>query len=142
MTRHVLPLAVVLALAACRSNAIHGENSGPATIGPPTNRNLSGGAIAAPAPTTGVRPSAAPAPAATQPAVVYRTGTGVVQSVQELNVPLPSASAGASTPVATTVYRLTVRMDDGTMQAIDQDSRAFRAGDHVRITADGHVMTI
>jgi hypothetical protein len=132
----------MLALAACSSNAIHGENSGPATVGPPTTRNLSGGAIAAPAPTTSARTTAAPAPAATQPAVVFRTGTGVVQSVQELSVPMPSASAGASTPVAATAYRLTVRMDDGSMQAIDQDSRAFRAGDRVRITADGHVLTI
>jgi outer membrane lipoprotein SlyB len=50
-----------------------------------------------------------------------------------------SASAGSS---SIPVYRLVVRMDDGTVQTIDQDNRAFRAGDRIRITTDGHVVVL
>ena len=37
-------------------------------------------------------------------------------------------------------YRLGIKMDDGTLQAIDQDNRDFQVGDRVQLTADGRVI--
>jgi outer membrane lipoprotein SlyB len=37
-------------------------------------------------------------------------------------------------------YRLTIKMDDGSYQAVDQDNRSFQVGDRVQLTGDGRVM--
>jgi outer membrane lipoprotein SlyB len=39
-------------------------------------------------------------------------------------------------------YQLTLRMDDGTMQTIVQDNRAFQVGDRVQVTNDGRVILL
>lgn len=81
-------------------------------------------------------PGTAVAPA---PATAFHTGYGVVDSVSQVRVvPPTSASAGSSSPPFT-AYRLTLRMDDGTMQTIDEDNRSFMVGDRVQITSDGHI---
>jgi outer membrane lipoprotein SlyB len=87
-------------------------------------------------PTIVQAPAVVPAPVV----AAFRPGRGVVDAVTALTYPAyPSASSGASTP-ARQVWRLTVRMDDGTTQTLDQDNRAFQPGDRVEITRDGHVV--
>ena len=71
-----------------------------------------------------------PAPPA-QPAL--RPGLGRVEAVMA-----SSAAAGGS--VASSSYRLHIRMDDGTMQYVDQPSGDFRVGDRVEITREGRVL--
>ena len=131
MTRALLAFFALAAIAGCTTtDALYDPGSGPATNGPPGNvsqRTPAGGRIVA-APTVVVPP---------QPVASFRAGTGVVDSVQQLNVAAPSASAGGS---SVPLYRLMLRMDDGTVQTVDQDSRSFRAGDRVRITSDGFVV--
>jgi outer membrane lipoprotein SlyB len=39
-------------------------------------------------------------------------------------------------------YQLTLRMDDGTVQHIVQDNRAFQVGDRVHVTTDGRVILL
>lgn len=39
-------------------------------------------------------------------------------------------------------YRLTLRMDDGTVQSIVQDNRLFRVGDRVQVTPEGRVIQV
>jgi len=89
----------------------------------------------------------------------YVPGTGVVQAVREARVAVPesrstgaiagSASAGGSygTKLDDVVrprwidgYQLTLRMDDGRVQSVTQDSTAFRPGDRVEVLADGRVL--
>ncbi|HZQ72860.1 MAG TPA: hypothetical protein VFB08_08080 [Burkholderiales bacterium] len=87
--------------------------------------------------------TARPAPVAATPAGTYRLGTGVVEAVSLLPAPLigerASASTGGSLPPHA-AYRLSVRMDDGSVQVIDQDSRDFQVGDRVRITGSGRAL--
>jgi len=123
-----VPLLAVAGLAACAT-----DYTNPPVAAAPS---AAGAIVTAPVATVTV-PAVPVAPA---PVASYRTGYGVVQSVAQVAVPaVPSASAGSST-AAFTAYRLAVRMDDGTIQTIDQDSRAFAAGDRIQITPDGHVL--
>jgi outer membrane lipoprotein SlyB len=39
-------------------------------------------------------------------------------------------------------YQLTLRMDNGTVQTLVQDNRAFQVGDRVQVTSDGRVVLI
>lgn len=39
-------------------------------------------------------------------------------------------------------YQLSLRMDDGTIQALTQDSPAFHAGDRVQVTPQGRVIRV
>ena len=39
-------------------------------------------------------------------------------------------------------YQLSLRMDDGTVQAITQDSSEFHAGDRVQVTQEGRVLKV
>jgi hypothetical protein len=69
----------------------------------------------------------------------FRTGAGVVESVAAVHItPATTASTGSSAPERL-AYRLTIRMDDGTMQAVDQDNRGFRVGDRIEVGGDGRV---
>ena len=64
----------------------------------------------------------------------YKAGTGVVQTWAA-----PSAATGASgrvDPSGGGVLRLGIRMDDGTMQYVDTDSRDFPVGTRVQLTDD------
>lgn len=89
----------------------------------------------------------------------YRPGTGVVQEVRVARVSLPDQQSGGAiagseaargsygSPVErifrprwTEGYQLTLRMDDGSTQAITQDSPDFKAGDRVQITPEGRVL--
>ena len=89
---------------------------------------------------TGTPSSTVLTPATTQ----FRAGAGTVESVSLVHI-VPagtlasSASAGASLP-GRTAYRVTVRMDDGGFQAVDQDNRNFIVGDRVSFTGNGELM--
>jgi hypothetical protein len=73
-----------------------------------------------------------------------RPGYGVVESVAEVRVmPERSAAAGGSAPSAERakpMYRVTVRMPDGSRQVRDIDNPEFRAGDHVLLTNAGDIV--
>lgn len=109
--------------------------------------------------------AAAPAPAVTGKPIVYapaqsptstvltsqtttfRTGPGTVESVSLVHIvpsgtdlsTASSASSGATLPGGQSAYRVTVRMDDGGYQAVDQDNRGFMVGDRVSFGADGRL---
>ncbi len=87
----------------------------------------------------------------------YKAGNGVVENVRTARVAIPagtlpgSAAAGGTveTPIKsltkprwTEGYQLTLRMDDGTTQAITQDSDSFHAGDRVQVTPQGRVLKL
>jgi len=78
-------------------------------------------------------------PQATAPVVVVpaqpalRPGLGRVEAVM-------ASSAAAGGTVASSAYRLHIRMDDNTMQYVDQASGDFRVGDRVEITREGRIV--
>jgi hypothetical protein len=89
-------------------------------------------------------PDARPAVAYQVPATTYRPGYGMIEAIA-IERYAPSAAAGGTVgpvghPIDRTGYRLTVRMDDGTLQSIAQDNRDFRVGDRVQLTRDGRVV--
>lgn len=78
----------------------------------------------------------------TSQTTTFRAGTGVVESVALVHIvpagtPISSASTGATLPGGQNAYRVTVRMDDGSYQAVDQDNRSFMVGDRVAFSGDG-----
>lgn len=92
---------------------------------------------------TAVETTDHPAPAVATPAGTYRLGAGTVESVSLVQTPRAgppaSASTGGSVPVRP-LYRVVVRMDDGSAQLIDQESNDYIVGDRVRITGSGRVI--
>jgi outer membrane lipoprotein SlyB len=76
----------------------------------------------------------------------FRPGTGTVASVQQARVKIPGGTAPktvigeATSPRWIQGYQLGLRMDDGTTQAITQDSDAFHAGDRVQVTDAGRIV--
>jgi hypothetical protein len=74
----------------------------------------------------------------------YRTGTGTVESVTRVEHGGAAAAGGgtAGRIVDGVAYRLSIRMDDGTLQTVLQDSAGFRVGDRVRLTTDGKILRL
>jgi hypothetical protein len=90
--------------------------------------------------------------------VAFRPGTAVVQDVRAARVALPAAGRGAiagseaaggsyGSPAERVLrprwvegYQLTLRMDDGSIQRVTQDSAAFQAGERVQVMADGRIV--
>jgi hypothetical protein len=125
-----LPALAVLAVAGCATY----DTSPPVATAP-----ASGAIVTAPAAT--VTAPAGTAVVVPQPVVAFKPGSGQIESISMLRVAQPaSASAGSSSSSPLMAYRLSVRMDDGTLQTIDQDNRSFLVGDRIRITNDGHVI--
>jgi hypothetical protein len=81
-------------------------------------------------------PAAKPlSPQAMQP------GYGVVEQVTPVRVREDSAAAGGSSRAAARpVYRVKVRMGDGSVQYRDLDRPEFRAGERVLLTNAGDVL--
>jgi hypothetical protein len=80
-------------------------------------------------------PNARAQPAAVALAPAARTG--IIESISLVSVPA-SASGGGTLPAVTSgPYRVTLRMDDRTVQTIQIDDRAFLVGDRVQIMQDG-----
>lgn len=73
-----------------------------------------------------------------------RPGYGVVESVSEVRVAERSAAAGGSGPAAKEsarpVYRIAVRLADGTLQYRDVDKPEFKVGDNVLLTNAGDIL--
>jgi hypothetical protein len=73
----------------------------------------------------------------------YRPGSGIIESIGLITLPASSASSAAAGATAAPVpgpYRLTLRMDDGTIQTLVQNTRALLVGDRIQITADGRLI--
>lgn len=141
MARFAIPAALAAAaLAACAApeRAANDPNSSRNVVGTATGQPLlyaQGGPVAG-----GQR--LVPASSA------FKPGAGTVESIALVHylpvsggtfVPQASPSAGASGERGI-AYRLTIRMDDGSYQAVDQSSREFLVGDRVAIAGDGRVM--
>ena len=78
----------------------------------------------------------------------YRPGTGTVENVRDARVAIPGGTA-PRTPLQEMAkprymdgYQLSLRMDDGTTQALTQDSGEFHAGDRVQVTQEGRVLKV
>jgi len=73
-----------------------------------------------------------------------RPGYGVVESVSEVRVvPQRSAAAGGSAPRSSQgrpMYRIRVRMADGSVQLRDLEKPEFKAGDKVLLTNAGDIL--
>lgn len=76
------------------------------------------------------------------PAKEMQPGYGVVESVTPVRIaPERSAAAGGTAPKESRpVYRVAVRMPDGSMQYRDLDRPEFEAGDHVLLTNAGDIV--
>jgi hypothetical protein len=73
-----------------------------------------------------------------------KPGYGVVESVTEVQVVRSrSAAAGGSAPGASSgrpMYRVAVRMPDGSLQIRDLDKPEFKVGDNVLLTNAGDIV--
>lgn len=97
--------------------------------------------VITPAPVTTPAPLSSAAPAAIGP---YRAGNGIIESIGLVTLPPAgwpaSAAAGATVPPAAPgPYRITLRMDDGTIQTLVHDTRAFLVGDRIYLGGDGRL---
>lgn len=128
MIRFALPLCVLAAIGMAGCTTYYDPP-------PPTPVTSASGA-----PVVTTAPSA-PAVAAA-PASAYRPGAGIVESISLVSVPAAgSASAGGTArPAASGPYRVTTRMDDGSVQTILINNRAFLVGDRVQVASDGQLV--
>jgi hypothetical protein len=85
-----------------------------------------------PAPTAPVAPVA--------PIGNYRPGFGIIESISLVTLPASASAGGTLPPVVSGPYRMTLRMDDGTIQTVIQDTRAFLVGDRIQIMSDGRLI--
>jgi hypothetical protein len=77
-----------------------------------------------------------PAPSAS----AYRPGFGIVESISLVTLPASAAAGGTLPPVVSGPYRVTLRMDDGSIQTMIVDNRAFLVGDRVQTMSDGRLI--
>jgi hypothetical protein len=86
-------------------------------------------------------PVATTAPAATapvvSPAAALRPGFGRIESMAPVST---AASAGGT--VSSSMQRLNLRMDDGSMQVVDTPSTGLSIGDRVELTREGFIRRI
>lgn len=81
-------------------------------------------------------------PAATASSSAWKPGVGVIQTIS-LGTPAAAASAsagGSVSPAVSGPYRMTLRMDDGTVQTLVVDNRAFLVGDRVQVSPEGRMI--
>jgi hypothetical protein len=83
--------------------------------------------------------SAAPAAVVTAPSSGYRSGYGIVESISLVTLPAAASAGGTLPPVVSGPYRVTIRMDEGSIQTMIVDNRAFLVGDRVQIMSDGRL---
>ncbi len=72
----------------------------------------------------------------------WKPGVGVIQTIS-LGTPAVQASASAGGTTSSAVsgpYRMSLRMDDGTVQTLVVDNRAFLVGDRVQVTPEGRMI--
>ena len=137
MSKLVLPLsAITLAiLAGCAAESRVAPAPAPVIVqpAPPVAAVVTPPATTAAAPTV-VVPSAGSAPVivATPAPQPLRAGTGRIEQI--INLPA-AAAAGSSVPGAT--KRITIRMDDGSLQYLDTAATDISVGERVSLTNDG-----
>jgi hypothetical protein len=134
MNRFVVPLVALAALGVGGCTTYYDP--------PPTAPVTS--ASGAPVTTTGAAPvvsaSSAPAPVVSAArATAYRAGQGIIESISLVTLPASAAAGATLPPQLSGPYRVTVRMDDGTIQTLIVDNRAFLVGDRVQIMSDGRL---
>ena len=136
MNKLVLPLSAiaVAVLAGCASESRVAPAPAPVVVQPAAPAAV----ITAPA-TTATAPTVVVPSAGTAPVVVaspapqaLRAGTGRIENI--INLPA-SAAAGSSVPGAT--KRITIRMDDGSLQYLDTAAADIAIGERVSLTNDG-----
>ncbi len=98
--------------------------------------------VVTPAPVTTPAQVSSTAPVA--PVGAYRGGNGIIESIGLVTLPpsgwpASAAAGGTVPPAAPGPYRITLRMDDGTIQTIIQDTRAFLVGDRIQLSSDGRL---
>ena len=81
-----------------------------------------------------------PAVAPTASGSASRSGYGIVESISLVTLPASATAGGTLPPVASGPYRITMRMDDGNIQTMIVDNRAFLVGDRVQIMPDGRLI--
>ena len=136
----ILSAIALAVLAGCATES--GITSAPApVVAAPAAAPVAPAVAVTPAPTysvgaagtTVVIPNASTVPATVAPpaAAPLRVGFGRIESIQVL----PSAAAGgtASSPNK----RITMRMDDGTVQYFDTSATEVKVGDRIEITGNG-----
>jgi hypothetical protein len=94
------------------------------------------------APVVSAGSSAPSASAGSSASSAWKSGAGVIQTISLGTPPAQaSASAGGTTSSAVTgPYRMTLRMNDGTVQTLVVDNRAFLVGDRVQVTPEGSMI--
>jgi hypothetical protein len=127
----ILPLSIVgvALLAACGS-----RQPAPIVVVPPSNPNPPTTVVTAPG--SASAPAATPAVPVASAAAAIRPGFGRIDSMG----PAPSASGGATS--GTSMNRLRIKMDDGSMQVIDTPSTGLSNGDRVELTREGYIRRI
>lgn len=134
MTRFAMPFLALAALGLAGCTTYYD----PPPAAPVTS------ASGAPVTTTGSAPvvsaSSTPAPViSATPAVAYRAGQGIIESISLVTLPASAAAGATLPPQVSGPYRVTVRMDDGTIQTLIVDNRAFLVGDRVQVMSDGRL---
>jgi len=137
MSKLTLPLSVIAlaVLAACASESRVAPAPAPVVVqpAPPAAAVVTAPAPTASAPTVIVPPSGtAPVVVASPAPQPLRAGTGRIEQI--INLPA-SAAAGSSVPGAT--KRITIRMDDGSLQYLDTAANDISIGERISLTNDG-----
>lgn len=145
MSKLVLPLsAITLAiLAGCAAESRVAPAPAPVVVQPAAPAAVvtapAAPVVTAPAATTATAPTVIVPSAGSAPVVVaspapqpLRAGTGRIAQI--INLPA-SAAAGSSVPGAT--KRITIRMDDGSLQYLDTAATDIAVDERVSITNDG-----
>ena len=88
--------------------------------------------IVPPAPVVTTPPATASVPVVA-PSAALRAGFGRIESM----TPIQTASAGGTAP--TSMQRLGIRMEDGSMQVIDTTAPGLAIGDRVELTREGYI---
>lgn len=124
MTRFALPVCTFAALVMAGCTTYYDP--------PPTAPVTTTSSAAVTTPTAGAVPAAPPAPAPL-------ARTGIIESISLVSIPTAtSAAAGGTLPAVTSgPYKVTLRMDDGAVQIMQVENRAFLVGDRVQIMPDG-----
>jgi len=130
-------IASALALAGLAGCTTYYDQTPPGAVTTSTGAPVVSSSSTVPATVPVVAATAAPAPVVSS---AYRAGYGIIESISLVTLPASAAAGGTLPPVVSGPYRVTVRMDDGSIQTMIVDNRAFLVGDRVQFTNDGRLI--